>query len=139
MCERFVKKYRKKRAKMPTPIKKSATLTDEKVSLQEMARKINVNYYANFQVLKCDDPSLPGNEFAKFYFPTAEVYEKGKWRTLVIGGRPYKNNSVAYFVTDYAERTQKLFLKAMYGVKKSGVSLRNLVNPIDCWPYELEM
>ena len=36
MCERFVKKYRKKRAKMPTPIKKSATLTDEKVSLQEM-------------------------------------------------------------------------------------------------------
>lgn len=112
-------------------------LMDER-KLQVLADNLGVHYYSDFRVLEFDDPELPGNEYAKWYFPTAEIYENGKWRLMVIGGRPYHGKHIAFNVIKGAEEAQKVFLEAM---SNSGKRFSNcgLTNPIDNWGYELEL
>mgnify|MGYP001567119486 FL=1 len=98
--------------------------------LQEVAGELHVQYYAFFRVLEADG----------LYFPTAEVYEEGRWRPLVIGGRPYHNPTTAHLVLQDAEQVQEEFLKAMQQVKTaSGLPPDGLTNPLDNWKYCLEL
>lgn len=57
----------------------------EDARLQEIAGELHVQYYDFFEVLQAGD----------LYFPMAQTYEKGRWRSLVIGGRPYQSSVIA--------------------------------------------
>lgn len=100
-------------------------------TLQEVARNIGVLYYSYFKVI----------ETQGLNFPMAEVYERGKWRKLVIGGRPYREESVARTTIKDAKMCQKKFLEAMTeeGANELGSHITGLTNPIDHWGYDLEL
>ena len=97
--------------------------------LQKTAEELHIQYYAFFKVLSA------GN----LHFPMAEIYEKGRWRPLVISGRPYHNLTIAHWVLQDAERVQEEFLNAMRLVRSdSGSPPEGLTNPLDHWKYRLE-
>ena len=97
--------------------------------LQQVAGELHIQYYASFQVLSAGD----------LYFPMAEIYEQGRWRPLVIGGRPYRSRAIAYGMLQDAERVQEEFLNAMGPVRNaSGFPPEGLTNPLDHWKHRLE-
>ncbi|MBI4132658.1 MAG: hypothetical protein HY473_00965 [Candidatus Sungbacteria bacterium] len=100
------------------------------VSLQAIADELHVLYYAFFKVFSVE----------ALHFPMAETYEQGRWRKVVIGGRPYHEPSVAAGVVEEAEKTQRVFLNAMREIRNTSSStLTGLTNPIDHWRYKLEL
>ena len=96
---------------------------------QEVARELHVQYYAFFEVRSAGD----------LHFPMAQIYERGRWRWLVIGGRPYQSSAIAQRLLQDAEQIQEEFLNAMRLVKStSGFPPEGLTNPLDHWRYRLE-
>ncbi|MDP3727382.1 MAG: hypothetical protein Q8R35_01940 [bacterium] len=102
-------------------------------SLQEMARELGINYYAFFRVLATMEKQL------ELYFPLAETYEGGRWRPVVISGRPYHESSIAQGIVEEAEKAQETFLRDMTVVRNVfGLPFRGLTNPIDHWRPHLD-
>ncbi|OGF62592.1 hypothetical protein A2926_01085 [Candidatus Giovannonibacteria bacterium RIFCSPLOWO2_01_FULL_44_40] len=83
--------------------------------LQEVAERFGVPYYANFQLLVAPDPESPANKRLRYHIPTAEVYQDGKWRRVVIGKNVYRDSEVgaARSVLDTAEEAQKFLLESL--------------------------
>ncbi|OGZ13469.1 MAG: hypothetical protein A2942_01340 [Candidatus Lloydbacteria bacterium RIFCSPLOWO2_01_FULL_50_20] len=107
-------------------------------TLQKIAEKLGVNYYADFEVVQVRVSELIGR--FNYYFPMAEVYEKGRWRKVIIGGRPYRSESMANSVKEDSETAQGVFLRAFADVKTPQCfRLSGLSNPIEHWEYELEL
>jgi len=96
---------------------------------QVAADKLGVRYYTSFRVISFDG----------MHFPIAETYEKGCWRKVVIGGRPYLEQHTAFRVAESAMQAQRVFLSAFQvDLALSRISMRGLINPVDNWKYELE-
>lgn len=114
------------------------------VNLQEIADRLGVNYYSSFEVRPCPHPEDPGNRYRILYLPLAEIYQEGRWRKIIIGGRPYQDESTAVSILQSAEKVQEAFLRAMNKLDQREraslfISLDNhLANPLDNWKPELE-
>src|SRR3989344_5014732 len=83
--------------------------------LQEVAEIFGVPYYADFQLLTAPDPANLTNKHLRYHIPTAEAYQDGEWRRVVIGKNVYRDSEVgvARSVLDAAEEAQKFLLKSL--------------------------
>lgn len=107
-------------------------------TLQVIADELGVSYYDFRGVKQIVVDNFCGHDMV-FYAPMAKVYERGCWRWVVIGGRPYRQAITAQSVVEDAEKTQEIFLRAMDEAKISSGNLRGLTNPVDHWKPCLEL
>ena len=104
-------------------------MPSNKESLRGIAERLGLNYYDHFGVCTLND----------LHFPMAKVYERGRWRWIVVGGRPYHDKSVARSMVDDARVAQRMCLKAVDPIDtERKYDLPGLHNPIDKWEYKLE-
>lgn len=99
---------------------------------QKIAERFDVSYYAFFTVVTTAVVGPDDTLRCSLFVPIAEIYEKGRWRPVVITGRPYQELHIARNVIQNAEAQQNLFLDALehLGNKDRGQYLK-MPNPID--------
>lgn len=118
-----------------TEIEDTVIVKDER-NLQKLAEKLHVNYYSFFKTLIFNDSEETDNKYKRRFLPVAEVYQEGRWREHIIGGRYYYDANIANNIVKAASKAQEVFLRSLAETRISFMS--GLTNPIDNWKYELE-